>query len=73
MYSSFRKKFKKKFNTKSDDHIDVYLGSGFKSWSRQEHYLMACLEKFGLFSTDSTASPRDYWLSISRALQWDDW
>ena len=27
MYRSFRKRFEKKFDLKSDDHIEVYLGN----------------------------------------------
>ena len=27
MYRSFRKRFEKQFDLKSDDHIDVYLGN----------------------------------------------
>ena len=53
MYRSFRKRFEKKFDLKSDYHIDVYLGNcivqdrarGTVTMS-QEHYFMASLENF---------------------------
>ena len=64
MYRAFRKKFEKKFDLKSDDHIDVYLGNridhdrakGTVTMS-QEHYLMACLEKFGLADCNGVDKP----------------
>ena len=55
MYRSFCKWFEKKFYLKSDDQIEVYLGKRITQdrakvtvTMSQEHYLMACLEKFGL-------------------------
>jgi len=64
MYRSFRKRFEKKFDLKSDDHIEVYLGNhinhdrakGTVTMS-QEHYLMACLEKFGLANCNGVDKP----------------
>ena len=64
MYRSFRKRFEKKFDLKSDDHIEVYLGNritqdrakGTVTMS-QEHYLMACLEKFGLADCNGVDKP----------------
>ena len=64
MYSSFRKRFEKKFDRKSDDQIDVYLcnhivqdrAKGTVTMS-QEHYLMACLEKFGLADCNGVDKP----------------
>ena len=64
MYHSFRKRFEKKFDLKSDDHIDVYLGDrivldrakGTVTMS-QEHYLMAYLEKFGLMDCNGVDKP----------------
>ena len=64
MYRSFRKRFEKKFDLKSDDHIDVYLGNrivqdrakGTVTMS-QEHYLMSCLEKFGLSDCNGADKP----------------
>ena len=49
MYRSFRKRFEKRFDLKSDDHIDVYLGNRlFHDRAKgtvtvsQEHYFLAC-------------------------------
>jgi hypothetical protein len=64
MYRAFRKHFEKKFDLKSDDHIEVYLGNhitqdrikGTVTMS-QEHYLMACLEKFGLAHCNGVDEP----------------
>ena len=64
MYRSFRKRFEKKFDVKSDDHFDVYLGNrivqdrakGTVTMS-QEHNLMACLEKFGLRDCNGVDKP----------------
>jgi hypothetical protein len=64
MYRSFRKRFEKRFDLKSDDHIDVYLGNrllhdrekGTVTVS-QEHYLLACLEKYGLANCNGVDKP----------------
>ena len=64
MYRSIRILFEKKFDLKSDDHIEVYLGNriaqdraeGTVTMS-QEHYLMACLEKFGLADCNGVDKP----------------
>lgn len=55
MYRSFRKHFEKRFDLKSDDHVAVYLGNRIQHARikgtvtvDQEHYVLACLEKFGL-------------------------
>jgi hypothetical protein len=57
MYRVFRKRFGKRFDLKSDDHMEVYLGNrithnraeGTVTMS-QEHCLLAChgLEKYAL-------------------------
>jgi hypothetical protein len=54
-YRSFRKRFEKRFDLKSDDHVQVYLGNRIKHdrvkgtvTVDQEHYVLACLEKFSL-------------------------
>ena len=60
----FAKRFEKRFDLKSDDHIDVYLGNrllhdrakGTVTVS-QEHYLLACLEKFGLANCNGVDKP----------------
>jgi hypothetical protein len=64
MYRTFRKRFEKRFELKSDDHIDVYLGNrivhdrvkGSVTVS-QEHYAMACLERFGLANCNGVDKP----------------
>ncbi len=55
MYCSFRKRFEKRYDLKPDDHVQVYLGNQIEHDSvkgtvtvDQEHYVLACLEKFGL-------------------------
>ncbi len=55
MYHTFCKRFEKHFELKSDDHINVYLGNSIvhdrvkgSVTVSQEHYAMACLERFGL-------------------------
>ena len=71
MYRSFRKRFEKRFDLKSDDHIDVYLGNrllhdrakGTVTVS-QEHYLLACLEKFGLANCNGVDKPMTSRLTI---------
>ena len=64
MYRSFRKRFEKRFDLKSDDHIDVYLGNRLLHdrakgtvTVNQEHYLLACLEKFGLANCNGVDKP----------------
>jgi hypothetical protein len=64
MYRVFRKQFEKKFDLKSDDHIEVYLGNSITQDSikgtvtmSQEHCLMACLEKFGLSHCNGVDKP----------------
>ena len=67
MYRDFRKKFEKKFALKADDHMDVYLGNQIihdrkKGTVRtvtvsQQHYVMACLEKFGLAQCNGSDTP----------------
>ena len=72
MYRAFRKKFEKKFDLKADDHIDVYLGNqiihdrekGTVTVS-QQHYVMACLEKFGLAQCNGTDTPMTERLSTT--------
>jgi hypothetical protein len=64
LYRTFRKRFEKRFELKSDDHIDVYLGNrivhdrvkGSVTVS-QEHYAMACLEQFGLANCNGVDKP----------------
>ena len=72
MYRAFRKKFEKKFDLKADNHIDVYLGNqiihdrkkGTVTVSKQ-HYVMACLEKFGLTHCHGTDTPMTVRLSTT--------
>ena len=64
MYRAFRKRFEKRFELKSDDHVDSYLGNrilhdrakGSVTVS-QEHYSMACLERFGLANCNGNDKP----------------
>jgi hypothetical protein len=64
LYRTFRKRFEKRFELKSDDHIDVYLGNhivhdrvkGSVTVS-QEHYAMACLQRFGLANCNGVDKP----------------
>ena len=64
MYRDFRKKFEKEFDLKANDHVEVYLGNhivqdrekGTVTVS-QEHYVKACLEKFGLAQCNGSDTP----------------
>ena len=64
LYRVFRKHFEKRFELKSDDHVDSYLGNriihdrirGSVTVS-QEHYSMACLERFGLANCNGNDKP----------------
>jgi hypothetical protein len=51
MYCSFRKRFEKRFDLKSNDHVQVYLGNRIEHdcvkgtvTVDQEHYVFACLK-----------------------------
>ena len=64
MYRSFRKRFEKRFDLKSDDHVQVYLGNRIEHdrvkgtvTVDQEHYVLACLEKFGLNRCNGVDKP----------------
>jgi hypothetical protein len=64
MYRSFRKRFEKRFDLKSDDHVQVYLGNRIQHdrvkgtvTVDQEHYVLACLEKFGLNRCNGVDKP----------------
>jgi hypothetical protein len=55
MYRSFRERFEKRFDLKSNDHVKVYLGNSIQhdpakrtATVDQEHCVLACLEKLGL-------------------------
>jgi hypothetical protein len=72
-YRSFRKEFEKRFDLKSNDHVDVYLGNQIivdKSKSTvsisQKHYIQSCLEKFGLASCNGRDTPLSQRLSTSQ-------
>ncbi len=64
LYSVFRKRFEKRFELKSDDHVDFYLGNriihdrarGSVTVS-QEHYSMACLDRFGRANCNGNDKP----------------
>ena len=64
MYREFRKKFEKEFELKANDHVDVYLGNHIVQDREkgtitvsQEHYVKACLEKFGLAQCNGSDTP----------------
>jgi hypothetical protein len=64
LYRSFRKRFEKRFDLKSDDHVEVYLGNRIQQDRAkgtvtvdQEHYILACLEKFGLTRCNGVDKP----------------
>jgi hypothetical protein len=64
MYRAFRKRFEKRFDLKSDDHVEVYLGNRIQHDRvkgtvivDQEHYVLACLEKFGLARCNGVDKP----------------
>jgi hypothetical protein len=71
LYRDFRKKFEKEFELKASDHMDVYLGNhithdrekGTVTVS-QQHYVMACLEKFGLAQCNGADTPMVERLSV---------
>ncbi len=70
-YRDFRKKFEKYFKVKTNDHIDVFLGirvivdKSKKSISlNQQHYIEACLQKFGLASCHGVCTPITERLSV---------
>jgi hypothetical protein len=55
LYSTFRKSFEKEFDVKSSDTVDVYLGNEViidKSKQMvalsQSHYILSCLDRFGM-------------------------
>ena len=71
LYREFRKKFEKRFKVKSCDHIDLFLGirvvvdKSKKSISlNQQHYIEACLQKFGLTSCHGVCTPMTERLSV---------
>ena len=55
LYNTFRQSFEKTFDIKSSDTVDVYLGneviidkSKRKVALSQAHYILSCLDHFGL-------------------------
>jgi hypothetical protein len=63
-YRTFRKEFEKRFDLKASDHVDLYLGNRIivdKSKSTvsisQKHYILSCLEKFGLSNCNGKNTP----------------
>ncbi len=75
MYRSFRKRFEKRFDLKSDDHVqlEVYLGNRIQHERvkgtvtvDQEHFVLACLEKFGLNRCNGVDKPITSRLSTVR-------
>jgi hypothetical protein len=64
MYRAFRKRFKKRLDLKSEDHVEVYLGDRIQHnrvkgtvTVDQGHYVLACLEKFGFARCNGVDKP----------------
>ena len=64
LYQSFRKRFKTRFDLKSDDSVDLYLGNRIVVDSSkhtvsvsQKHYILSCLDKFGLNTCNEVDTP----------------
>ena len=73
MYRDFRKKFEKRFDLKSDDHVDLYLGNriivdhvNHTVSINQKHYIQSCLDKFGLSGCQSSDTPMSERLSTTQ-------
>jgi hypothetical protein len=64
LYTDFRKKFQKRFKIKAHDQVDMFLGirvlhdrvKGTVTL-HQQHYIEACLKKFGLFDSNTVDTP----------------
>ena len=68
---AFRKRFEKRFDLKSDDRVEVYLGNRIQHdrikgtvTVDQEHYVLACLKKFGLARCNGVDKPINSRLTI---------
>lgn len=64
MYRDFRKAFEKRFTLKAHDQVDLYLGNRivtnrFKRTVSlsQKHYILSCLDKFGLDQCNGVDRP----------------
>jgi hypothetical protein len=72
LYRTFRKKFETRFDLKSDDSVDLYLGnriivdnSKHTVSVSQKHYILSCLDKFGLNTCNEVDTPMANRLSTS--------
>ena len=72
LYRKFRQSFEKTFDVKSSDTVDVYLGneviidkSKRKVALSQSHYILSCLDRFGLSSCNGVDLPLRERLSSS--------
>ena len=64
LYREFRKKFEKRFKIKAQDQVDLFLGIRVKHDTvnrsisiSQQHYIEACLKKFGLCDCKGVDTP----------------
>ncbi len=64
LYRIFRQSFEKQFDVKSSDTVDVYLGneviidkSKRKVALSQSHYILSCLDRFGLSNCNGVDLP----------------
>ncbi len=72
LYRIFRQSFEKRFDVKSSDTVDVYLGneviidkSKRKAALSQSHYILSCLDRFGLSNCNGVDLPLRERLSSS--------
>jgi hypothetical protein len=72
LYRIFRQSFEKQFDVKSSDTVDVYLGneviidkSKRKVALSQSHYILSCLDRFGLSNCNGVDLPLRERLSSS--------
>jgi len=72
LYREFRKAFQKEFDLKSSDHVDVYLGNEIsidknkrKVVLSQSHYILSCLDRFGLLDSHGVDLPLKHYLSVA--------
>ena len=72
LYRDFRKLFEKEFDLKSSDVVDVYLGNEIsvdktkrKVVLSQTHYILSCLDRFGMLDCHGVDLPLRHYLSVA--------
>jgi hypothetical protein len=72
LYRDVCKSFQKEFDVKSSDTVDVYLGNEVtvdnakrRVVLSQSHYILSCLDRFGLIDCNGVALPLRHHLSVA--------